>query len=133
MNAVTWLYLVFSLALVNWLVGMAALKSFLSRTSAIASTLDLQNFADLARRHMLQALLQIVLLVSGVLLGIYVLSSGQAGLLLILVLNGVIWVAGTLGKPVEERARSLKVLDPLLEERYRAICTTWVKKPFPDF
>ncbi len=133
MNAVKWLYLAFALALVNWAIAMASLKAFLSRTSAILSTLDLQSFAELARRHMIQALLQIVLLVAGMLLGIYVLATDQAELLLILVLNGAIWVAGTLGKPLEERARSLKVSDPYLEERYRAICTTWVKKPFPDF
>lgn len=133
MNAVKWLYLAFALALVNWAIAMASLKAFLSRTSAIVSTLDLQNFAELARRHMFQALLQIVLLVAGMLLGIYVLATGQAELPLILVLNGAIWLAGTLGKPLEERARSLKVSDPYLEERYNAICTSWVKKPFPDF
>jgi hypothetical protein len=133
MNAVTCLYLVFALALANWLLGMASLKSFLSRISTIASAPDLQDFATLARRHMRQALLQTGLLIAGLFLGIYVLASGQAGLLLIIALNGVILVAGLLGKPVEERARSLKVLDPLLEERYKAMCATWVKKPFPDF
>jgi hypothetical protein len=133
MNAVRWLYLVFALALLNWLVGIMALKSFLSRTSAITSTLDLENFAGLARRHMLQALLQAGLLFSGMLLGIYVLASGQAGLLLVIALNGVILAAGLLGKPLEERARTLQVLDPFLAERYKAICMAWVKKPFPDF
>ncbi len=133
MNAVHWLYLVFGLALINWGVGIAGLKSFLAGTPAITSTIDLQNFADLARRHMFQAVLQIALLGSGLLLGIYALASHKVGLLLIIALNGLIFVAGSLGKPLEERARSLKVLDPLLEERYRAICTTWAKKPFPDF
>jgi hypothetical protein len=133
MNAVSWLYLAFALALVNWAVAMASLKSFLARTAAIRSTLDLQSFADLARRHMWQALLQVALLVGGMLLGIYVLATDQAELLLILALNGAIWAAGTLGKPLEERARSLKASDPYLEERYKAVCTSWVKKPFPDF
>ncbi len=133
MNAVHWLYLLFALALINLGVGIAGLKSFLAGTPAITSTIDLQNYADLARRHMLQAVLQIALLGSSLLLGIYVLASHQAGLLLIVALNGLIFVGGSLGKPLEERARSLKVTDPLLEERYQAICTTWVKKPFPDF
>jgi hypothetical protein len=66
-------------------------------------------------------------------LGIYVLASGQVGLLLVIALNGFILAAGLLGKPLEERARSLMVLDPLLEERYKSIGVTWVGKPFPDF
>jgi hypothetical protein len=133
MNAVTLLYLAFALALVNWAIAMASLKSYLVRTRAIASTIDLESFANLARRHMLQALAQIVLLVAGLLLGLYVLATDQAELLQILALNGAIWMAGTLGKPLEERARSLSVPDPLLAERYRAICLSWLKKPFPDF
>lgn len=133
MNATHWLVLIFVLAFLNWLAGMAVLRSFISRTPAIATPLDLENFAGLVRRHMSQALLQAVLLVAGILLGIYVLARGLAELPLVLVLNGIIFFAGTIGKPLEERARSLKVLDPLLEERYRAICLSWVKKPCPDF
>jgi hypothetical protein len=133
MNPLSWLYLVFALALLNWLAGVAALKSFLSRTPVITSTFDLENFVGLARRHMIQAMLQAVLLLAGMLLGIYVLASGQAGLLLVLALNGIILAAGLLGKPLEERARSLKVPDPLLAERYKSICSTWVEKPFPNF
>jgi len=133
MSMVTWLYLIFALALVNWLVGVAALKSFLSRTPAIANAFDLESYAGLVRRHMAQALLQAFLLVAGMLLGIYVLASNQVGLLQVLALNGIILAAGKLGKPLEERARSLPVGDPLLEQRYRSIGITWVKKPFPDF
>lgn len=133
MKAVQVLYLLYALAMVNWGFGIAALKSFLSGTQAIASNLDLQNFATLVRRHMFQAMLQVVLLVAGMFLGIYILVTGKAGFLLIIAMNGFIFAAGMLGKPLEERARSLKVLDLLLEERYKAICTTWVEKPFPDF
>jgi hypothetical protein len=133
MNSISWLYLIFSLALLNWLAGMAALKSFLSRTPVIAGTLDLEAFAGLVRRHMIQALMQAFLLVAGMLLGIYVLASGRAGLMLVLALNGIILAAGLVGKPLEEQARTLKVLDPLLAERYKSICSIWVEKPFPDF
>ncbi len=133
MNAVSWFYLVFALALVNWGWGMIGLRSFLAQTPAIANAIDMQNFVALARRHMIQALLQAVLLVIGLILGVYVLASGQAGLFLVLALNGLILAAGLLGKPLEERARSLTVLDPLLEERYKSIGVTWVGKPFPDF
>lgn len=133
MNAVSWFYLVFALALANWGLAMISLRSFLAGTPSIANPLDLERFAGLVRRHMLQALLQAVLLVAGMLLGIYVLARGLAELPLVLALNGIVFFAGTIGKPLEERARALKVLDPLLEERYRAICLSWVKKPFPDF
>jgi hypothetical protein len=132
-DAPSCLYLVFALALVNWLVGIVALRSILSRIPAIASTLDLKSFAALVRRHMVQALLQAALLIAGMLLGIYVLASGQARLLLVIALNGAILAAGLLGKPLEERARSLRVLDPLLDERYKSICRSWVQKPFADF
>ncbi|MCU0237070.1 MAG: hypothetical protein MUC72_08305 [Acidobacteria bacterium] len=133
MNAVFWLYLVFALALLNWLIGVIALRSFLARVPAITGPLDLESFAALVRVHMLQAMLQAGLLLAGMLLGIFVLADGQAGLLLVLALNGAILAAGWIGKPLEERARTLKVADPLLEERYKAICVAWVKKPFPDF
>jgi hypothetical protein len=62
MNAVSWFYLVFALALVNWGLGMIGLRSFLARTPAIANAIDLQNYAALARRHMIQALLQAICL-----------------------------------------------------------------------
>ena len=133
MNAVSWLYLVFALALLNWLAGIVTLKSFLSHTTAIISTLDLENYAVLVRRHMFQALLQAVLLISSMLLGIYVLARNQAELLQVLALNGIILAAGKLGLPLEKKARSLPVGDQLLEERYKAIGIAWVKKPFPDF
>lgn len=133
MNAVFWLYLVFALALLNWMIGVIALKSFLTRVPVISGPLDLERFAALVRGHMLQALLQAGLLIAGMLLGIFTLADGQAGLLLVIALNGAILVAGWTGKPLEERARAIKVADPLLEERYKAICVTWVKKPFPDF
>ncbi len=97
------------------------------------SPLDLQNFAALVRRHMIQAFLQLILLVAGMILGIYVLASRQAGLFLVLALNGSILVAASLGKKLEKQARTLSVNAPQLQERYRAICTSWVNKPFPDF
>lgn len=133
MNAVFLYYLIFASALVNWGLSMISLRSFLAGTPAIVTPLDLESFAGLVRRHLFQALLQAVLLVAGIFLGFYVLARGQAGLLLVLALNGIIFFAGTIGKPLEERARSLNVPDPFLEERYRAICRSWVKKPFPDF
>jgi len=133
MSIVTWLFIVFGLALVNMLVGTAGIRSFLANTRMISSTMDLDNFKRLVRRQMFQALLQMALLGAGLVLGIYALVKEEAGLLLILVLNAVIFASGQMGKGFEERARSLKVSDPLLESRYKAVCHTWVHKPFPDF
>ena len=133
MSVVTLLFLVFALALVNMLAGTAGLRAFLSHTRSIASTIDLEAFKRLVRRQMFQALLQMGLLGAGLVLGIYALVKEEAGLLLILALNGIIFASGQIGKGFEERARSLKVADPLLENRYKAVCHTWVHKPFPDF
>lgn len=133
MSAVTWLYLVFALALANWGIAMLGLRTFLSGTRSISSPIDLEQFSGLARRQMLQALSQVVLLGAAMILGIYVLASGQAGLLPVLALNAIVFFAGKAGKPLEERARSLPAPDPLLAERYKAICVSWIKKPFPDF
>ncbi|MBN2398770.1 MAG: hypothetical protein JXI33_00350 [Candidatus Aminicenantes bacterium] len=133
MNPVSLLTMVFALAFINMLMGTVSLKTFLSGTHSINSPIDLQNFAALVRRHMIQALLQLVFLLAGMVLGIYILASGQAGLLLILALNGSILVAANLGKKLEKQARQLPVSDPQLQESYQAICTSWINKPFPDF
>jgi hypothetical protein len=125
--------LLFFLAGINTLIATIDLKGFLSRHSTITSKLVLDEFKNLARKNMYQALVQIVLLVSAGLMGLYGIFTHQLGLLLVIALNGAIIVMSKLTKGIEDRTRSLPVDDKSLEEQYLTICETWVEKPFPNF
>lgn len=133
MNLVAWLYFLFGLAILNLFVGFFAVKSFLSQSSCISNSIDLDNFKRLARQQMYQALIQIGLLGAAGVLGIYGLVTKQVGILLILVLNGTVIGISMVSKTLEKRAHALTVTDQRLENEYKTICHTWVKKAFPDF
>lgn len=125
--------LIFVLAVINWLVAMLGLRGFLARTPAIGSEADLLALKGVVRTQMYQALLQIVLLVTSLLIGVYGLFTKQFGLLLIFGVNGVILVLGLLGKSTETRCRSLPVRDERFAAEYRRVCASWTGKPLPDF
>ena len=133
MNLLDWIYLFFALAIVNSLIAAFGLLSFLSRTSSISSSLDLDNLKRLAQQQMYRTLASLGILVAGGVLCIYGLVTKQVTLVLILILNGIVLAAAIPVVLFEKRARNLKVEDGLLADQYRAVCNTWVKKPFPDF
>jgi hypothetical protein len=126
-------FLLFFLAGINTLIATIDLKGFLSRHSTITNKLVLDEFKKLARKNMYQALVQIVLLVTAGLMGLYGIFTHQLGLILVIALNGAIIVLSKLTKGIEERTRSLTVDDKSLEDQYLAVCETWVGKALPDF
>ena len=90
----------------------------------------------MVRRQMYGALMQIVFLGGTGALGVYGIISRRLSLgqfLLFLLLNGVLFTIGALGKRIEGRARSLPVEDEALASEYEAVCHAWIKKPLPDF
>jgi len=127
------LYLVFALALVNSVIGLVAISSFLSKKKSIATAADLAVFKALARRQMYQALLQIVFLGLAMLIGIYGIVTAKIPLLVVIILNALVFAMGMLAKGPENRARSLRVEDEALKSQYKRVCDSWVRKPFPDF
>jgi hypothetical protein len=133
MGIINWIYLLFALATINMLYSGIKMKSFLSGTQSISTAHDLENFKALARTQMYQSLIQIVVLGGGGLLGLYGIFIGEVGLMLVIGLNVAVFVIAKLIKGMENRVRDLPVNDGSLVTQYRAVCESWVKKPFPDF
>jgi hypothetical protein len=107
--------------------------AFLETTPSIRSSADLERFKELARLEMYLALAMIVLLVTGLIIGLVLIREhGGAALLPVLLVNGVVLGLGVYHKGVEERARSLPSADGL-ETDYRRVCHAWNKKALPDF
>lgn len=127
------LYGIFGLAMVNGLIGYSAVRRFLSRTKAIDGPVALDAFKQMVRLQMYLALMQMVCLGAGCLIGVLGILFGGISLTLVIVLNGIIIVAAQLNRSAEERARSLPVADEQLAASYRSVCLSWVGKPFPDF
>jgi hypothetical protein len=108
--------------------------AFLAETRSISSTADLERFKELARLQMYLALSMIVLLVTGMIVGLVLVKRyGVSALLVVIVVNGVIFGLGMFHKKGEERARRLRTGSEALATEYRRVCETWVKKATPDF
>jgi len=133
MNAANLFVLLLFLAFVNSLISVGGIKKFLSLHSLINSRQDLEDFKQMVRKQMYQALVQIGFLGVANIVGIYGLITRQVNLLLILVLDVIIIVLSKSFKKTEEQARTLRVSDVSLTGQYESICKTWVEKARPDF
>jgi hypothetical protein len=115
-------------------ISLGQLKRFLAETRAIGDTSSLERYKELVRRQMHLALAAIVVLLAGLGLGIFLIRShGVSGLLVVLLLNAAVLGMGLYHKRLESRARDLPTSSPELEQTYRHISTTWLKKALPDF
>lgn len=136
MTIMSWLYILFALGIANGVIALMSIKQFLGSYSSIDSWPTLNRFKEMARQQMIQALVQIGVLVPMMIVGIGGVYKGKISgqnFVIWLLLNGGILGVGLIGKKYEELSRSLKVLDPNLEEQYKKICNSWVHKPLPDF
>lgn len=112
----------------------AQVHGFLAETQSIDNGADLERFKGLARRQMRLSLAMIVLLVTGMIIGLALVKKyGGSFLLVIIVLNAVVFGLGMFHKGGEERARRLPTGSEALATEYRRVCETWVKKATPDF
>lgn len=125
--------LIFMLAIVNTILAGVHVRAFVSQKDAIDSRKTLDEFKKMVTQQMYQALLQLVLLGSTVLLGMYGIFTGKLSLFIVLLLNGIIIGLSMIFKSVEKRARSLKVEDELLQKEYLQVCEAWTKKALPTF
>lgn len=136
MGLIGWILLLFALGIINLIVGVKGIRSFLSQDSSIRTYQSLQNFKIMVRKQMYQALLQLIILGTMTVIGIVGIFTGKLnfnGTLLFLLLNVINIFAGKWGKGFEKKVRSLKVEDQNLLDEYKTVCRTWFRKPFPDF
>jgi len=128
--------LLFVLALINTAIAFSAIKNFLASHTMIDSPRTFETFKQLVRRQMIQALVQVAFLLPMGFLGGYGIVTHRLTtkeFVVFLLFNGVVFLLAKMGKGNEERARSMKVIDPTLEDQYRAVCRSWVRKALPDF
>ncbi|MCP5048389.1 MAG: hypothetical protein GY940_14565 [bacterium] len=136
MSLMGWIYLLFFLGCINAAIAILNIKGFLDGHSVIDSLRVFRKFRQMVRQQMFQALIQIGILGPMILLGVSgVFNKKITGnnLFLWLLLNVGIFLLAQLAKRYEEPARSIKVPDPSMEEQYKRVCESWLKKPFPDF
>jgi hypothetical protein len=112
----------------------AQVHGFLAETPSIRDATDLERFKELARLQMYLALSMIVLLVTGMIIGLVLLKRhGLPVLYVVILVNGVVFGLGMFHKKGEERARNLQTGSESLASEYRRVCEAWVKKATPDF
>jgi FtsH-binding integral membrane protein len=126
-------FAIYVVAVAVSLWSRSQIVGFLGDTPSIRSTSDLERFKELVRLEMYLALAMIVLLVTGLVVGLVLIRrDGAVVLLAVLVANGVVLGLGLFHKKVEQRARSLRTAEAL-DTEYRRVCYAWTKKPLPDF
>lgn len=119
-------------ALLLW--SLSQVKRFLAETPDIGDDVSLEGFKALARRQMYLALVGIVLLMAGMLVGLAVIARhGLLGLVVVILTNMLVLGLGMVHKKAEVRARSLPTGSEALAREYRRISETWLKKALPDF
>lgn len=110
------------------------IRRFLISTPSISNDADLEYFKKVARTGMYFAAIIIPFLLAGFLSCILLtLRYGGRGFLVVLLVNGIFFVIGKLGKKVEDQARGLESSSEQLAEEHRRISATWKKKLLPDF
>ncbi len=108
--------------------------AFLVETRSIADQRAMERFKALVRLQMYLALAMIVLLVSGMLVGLVLITRhGLLGLAVVLVANAVILGLGLFHKQAETRLKALPAATEDLADEHQRVCASWTGKPFPDF
>ena len=136
MKWIGWILILFVIGILNLLVGIKDLRSYLSRNSAIESASHLRAFKAMVRKQMYQALFQLAVLGLMGILGLAGILVGKLSILeflLFLFLNGIVFILGVVCKTVEKKARSFAVKDEELAREYEHVCRSWIKSPFPEF
>ena len=136
MSYFEWIILLFVLALINAAIAFNRIKNFLAKHRVIDTPGTFNEFKQLVRTQMYQALFQMAILLPMGFLGGYGIVTHKITtkeFIIFLLLNAVVFMVGKMGKGNEERARSMKVIDPLMETQYRAVCESWVGRALPTF
>lgn len=120
-------------AVVLW--GRSETKRFLSSHTAISGISALDDFKCLARRNMIATLIYLPFALVSLLWAIFLSVKLQlAGLALVLVVQGILFLFSHNLKKLEIHTRSLDTCDDAsIKDEYQRVCTSWVKKALPDF
>jgi hypothetical protein len=121
-------------ALILCFYAKKQMDDFLAAHPSIESQRDISDLQRIARAQMYMALLQIFLLGSALLVGLFLIWKGGVLMLLLVILaNGAVFFAARWVKPTEARVQNLPCATPELAQEQRRIVDTWKKKPLPDF
>lgn len=138
MRVIVWIAIFFGISVVVMLYAAALIKSFLGRYSMIDGPGTMTEFKAVVKKLMYLALGQIVIMSPVVVLGFYAgaarkFTPNEFVIFLLLMGSGI--ALGYWVKKFEKQATSLPVNTdyPGLEEEYKAVCHTWMKKPLPNF
>lgn len=126
----------FFLGLVNFFIGLTAMKKFLSQNRSFNTYQNLEQFKNMVRKQMYQALLQIVLLGGMGVLGVVGFITGKLStseFIMYFIFNGINLGAGKYGKETERRIRTLSIENLNVRAEYNSICRIWGRKAFPNF
>jgi tRNA A-37 threonylcarbamoyl transferase component Bud32 len=136
MNFMSWIFVLFLLGAINGIIGLFNVKGFLDNHSKITGPHSLEVFKKMVRQQMTQALVQIGILVPMVIIGLSGVVKNRitgTNFVLWIMLNLGIFGIGKMAKNYEDQARSLQIMDQTLEEQYKQVCESWIKKPLPNF
>lgn len=127
-----WGIYVVAIGIIAW--GGVQVRSFLGQHSSICDQADLDRYKAMVRTQMYLTLLLIGLLIAGLFVGIGLyLQDRLLGMAYFVLANGAVAVTSLFNRNLEKRVRSLPTTSPELENEYRRVSESWVKKPLPDF
>jgi hypothetical protein len=114
--------------------GSRELRAFLATTPAIGDSAALERFKTVARHNMYGALAQLALGAVAIAASIWVLSRhGLLGFLGVTAANALLFLGARRTKALELRVQALPTSSEALEQEYRRIIGSWLKRPLPDF
>jgi len=115
-------------------LGLMSLKGFLSKYTSIQNHQAFKKFKAMVRLQMYMALVQLPFLVGALVSGVYgVFVSDKINFIVFLLMQGSIFFFGKFMASIEEKTRSLELLDESIKDEYENICETWIKKALPNF
>lgn len=129
-----WGYILLNICLLGVLFwARVTLIRFLKTHTAIDSPAALAAFKTMARWNMYGALAFLACGAATWIWGFFlIMKYGLSGFVTALVFSVLLLVLSLFLKKVEERSRNLRCL-PELQEDYKRVSQTWLKKVFPDF
>ena len=128
-----WIYLLFSAAIINMIFVVYKIKSYLNSHEKISDFQDLEEFKNMARLQMYLALIQLVILGSMNIIGLYGLITFRIGFMFLIYIDLIVIALGMAFKNIEKKATTLEMEDMMLYDEYSSVCQCWKSKPFPDF
>jgi len=133
MTVKSWFFVLLFLTFINTLLATIKLKGYLSRNASINNEQNMKEFKQMVCFQMYQALIQVGIWIIASILSLYGMITNKLDIFFILIFGVACFGIAKINERSEKRAQSLTVNDEKLASQYKAVCETWLKKPFPDF